>query len=118
MSALLRDDQPKSKSPASSNNSFENIRLVLNFSAKVSVHHILIDLLTDQHILRVSMIRMYYLGHYFIHFRYLQCYNSKDNSRIHQCLGINFQNMKTVSSYQIYMIFGFKLVIHRHLRKF
>lgn len=29
MSALLRDDQPKiSKSPASSNNSFENIRLV------------------------------------------------------------------------------------------
>lgn len=37
VSALLRDDQPKtSKSPASSNNSFENIRFVLDYSILVT----------------------------------------------------------------------------------
>lgn len=103
MSALLRDDQPKiSKSPASSNNSFENIRLVvvnqtvliysrmtlllsINFHSQYFLSQ---NSYVDHHI-HIFMNRTYYRGLCFIHFHYLPCCNSKDNnnSKIHHYQG-------------------------------
>ena len=85
VSALLRDDQPKTKSPASSNNSFENIRFVcrlLNWNWLITNQFPSID-----HRIHKSMTRAFSRGLYFTPSHFLQCCRVNNSNKTHRYRG-------------------------------